>query len=91
MAGITYEAYTAVPLAASGLAKSGSGILGGILVGTSTALTIKVWDSLTATGTVILETTAALTAGQFIRIPAAFATGCFVTVGGVGTFTVFVA
>jgi hypothetical protein len=91
MAGITYEAYTPVPLAASALAKSGAGVLGGILVGTSTALTIKVWDSMTATGAVILETTAALTAGQFVRIPAAFSTGCFITIGGSGTFTVFVA
>lgn len=91
MAGITYEAYTAVPLAASGSAKAGSGVLGGILVGTSTALTIKVWDNTAASGTVILETTAALTAGQFLRIPAAFSTGCFITIGGSGTFTVFVA
>lgn len=91
MAGITFEAYSPVPLAASALAKAGPGVLGGIFVSTSTALTIKVWDSLTATGTVILETTAALTAGQFLRIPAGFGTGCFITVGGVGTFTVFVA
>lgn len=91
MAGITHEAYSAVPLAASGLAKSGAGVLGGILVGTSTLLTIKVWNSLTATGTVIVETTAALTAGEFLRIPAAFSTGCFVTIGGTGTVTVFVA
>lgn len=91
MSEITFEAYGAIPLTASGLAKSGAGILGGILVGTSTALTIKVWDSLSATGTVILETTAALTAGQFVRIPAGFGTGCFITVGGAGTFTVFVA
>ena len=91
MAGTTYEAYAPIPLAASGLAKSGAGILGGILVGTSTGLTIKVWDSLTATGKVILETTAALTAGQFLRIPAGFGADCFITIGGVGTFTVFVA
>lgn len=91
MAGITYEAYTAVPLSASGSAKTGAGVLGGILVGTSTSLTIKVWDNTSAAGTVIVETTAALTAGQFLRIPAAFSTGCFVTIGGTGTITVFVA
>ncbi|MDE3021961.1 MAG: hypothetical protein KGI54_08885 [Pseudomonadota bacterium] len=91
MAGITYPAYSAIPLSASGLAKSGAGVLGGIYVGTSTALTIKVWDSLTASGTVILETTSALTAGSFINLPVAFSTGCFITVGGAGTFTVLVA
>jgi EAL domain-containing protein (putative c-di-GMP-specific phosphodiesterase class I) len=32
-----------------------------------------------------------LTAGEFLRIPAAFSTGCFVTIGGTGTVTVFVA
>ena len=90
MAGIHFEAYAPIPLAASGLAKTGPGVLGGILVGTSSSLTIKVWDALTATGTVILETTAALTAGQFLRIPAGFGVGCFVTIGGTGTVTVFV-
>ena len=90
MAGIQFEAYSAVPLAASGLAKTGPGVLGGILVSTSSSLTVKVWDSLTATGTVIVETTAALTAGQFLRITAGFGVGCFVTIGGTGTFTVFV-
>jgi len=91
MAGIANVGYTAKPLSASGAAATGPGVMGGILVGTSTALTIKVWDSLSATGTVILETTAALTAGTYLTIPAAFSIGCFITVGGVGTFTVFVA
>jgi hypothetical protein len=90
MAGISNPGYNAVPLAATGAAKVGPGFMGGILVGTSTALTIKVWDSLSAAGTVILETTAALTAGQYLTIPACFSTGCFITVGGAGTFTVFV-
>jgi len=91
MAGITYAAYSAVPLSASGSAKAGAGVLGGIYVGTSTALTIQIWDSLSASGTVILATTAPLTAGQFINLPVAFNTGCFITVGGAGTFTVLVA
>ena len=90
MAGITFEAYAAIPLAASGAAKVGPGYMGGILVGTSTSLTIKVWDSLSGAGPVIVETTAVLAAGQFLRIPAAFSTGCFITIGGAGTFTVFV-
>jgi len=90
MAGITFEAFSAIPLNATGAAKVGAGYMGGILVSTSTSLTIKVWDSLSAAGTVIVETTAALSAGQFLRIPAAFGTGCFITIGGSGTFTVFV-
>lgn len=91
MAGIANVGFTAKPLSASGAAQVGPGMMGGILVGTSTSLTIKVWDSLSATGTVILETTAALTAGTYLTIPAAFSIGCFITVGGAGTFTVFVA
>lgn len=90
MAGISNPGYTAVPLSASGAAKTGAGCMGGILVGTSTALTLKVWDSLSAAGTVILETTGALTVGAYLTIPACFSTGCFITVGGAGTFTVFV-
>jgi hypothetical protein len=90
MAGISNPGFTAVPLSATGSAKTGAGVMGGILVGTSTALTIKVWDSLSASGTVILETTAALTAGTYLTIPACFSTGCFITAGGTGTFTVFV-
>lgn len=93
MAGIVNQGFAPIPLAASGLAKTGAGLLGGIIVGTSTALTIKVWDSLTATGTVILETTVAITSSVpfYLPVPAAFNTGCFVTIGGTGTVTVLVA
>lgn len=76
-------------LAASGQVKATDGELVGILVGTSTALTLKIWDSLSATGTVILETTGSLAVGAYLPIPASFGTGCYVTIGGSGTFTVF--
>jgi hypothetical protein len=76
-------------LAASGQVKATDGELVGILVSTSTALTLKVWDSLSATGTAIVETTGTLSAGAYIPMPANFGTGCYVTIGGTGTITVF--
>ena len=93
MAGISNPGYTAVPLAATGTAKTGAGILGGFVIGSGTAITVKIWDSLSATGTVILETTVAATPTlpAFVSVPAAFSVGCFVTIGGTGTITVLVA
>lgn len=75
--------YNYKSMSASGLLKSGDGVLVGFTIASGTAVTIKVWDNTSAAGTVILDTTAALTpAGQFISVPANFGTGCYVTLGG---------
>ena len=82
MPNLIQEAYTPVALTASGLVKTGPGIINQIIVGSGTAVTIKVWDNTSAAGTVILETTAAITPVFVLNIQAAFSVGCFVTLAG---------
>jgi hypothetical protein len=88
MAGLSNSGYVAAPITATALVKTGPGVLGAIVVGSSTAGTIKVWDSLTASGTVILETTSAITAPFVLTLPVAFSVGLFITVGGTLTASV---
>lgn len=85
------ESFNSTPLTASAQIKASDGVLRGVFVSSGTALTLKFWDSLTASGKVIVETTVAMTptAPVFISIPATFSTGCFVTAAGTGSFTVF--
>lgn len=78
----------AVALAATGKVADGDGQLLGFWVGTASSLTIKIWDSLSATGNVILDTTTALTVLGWYPLPASFSTGLFVTFGGTGKITV---
>jgi hypothetical protein len=82
MPNLVQEAYVAAPLSASGLVKTGQGIVASIFVSSGTAVTVKVWDNTSAAGTVILETTAAITPPLNIPLQAAFSTGCFVTLAG---------
>jgi len=68
-----------------------SGALLGYLVTASTALTLKAWDSLTATGTVLHDTTpaVAVTNGPvWIPCNMAYQTGLFITIGGSGSVAV---
>ena len=88
MSGFSNEAYTPKVITASGLVCTGAGVLGGFLVSSSSSLTLKAWDALTATGTVIFDTTAAVTAPTFIRMPAGFTTGLYITIGGTGSVSV---
>ena len=64
--------------------KNTDGALIGIMISSATSGTIKAWDSLTATGTVLFDTTAAvtLTAPHYLPVNMTFATGCFITLGG---------
>lgn len=70
------------PLTASGLVKTGEGVLLGILVSSSTSGTIKAWDNTAASGTVLFDTTAAVTAPLYIPVNMAFASGLYLTLGG---------
>lgn len=81
------EAGNATNTAADALIKTGAGVLLGLVVNSSTSGTATIYDSLTATGTKITNALA-LTAGTFIRIPAAFVTGCFIDLGGTADVTV---
>lgn len=87
------QAFNSTPITASTLIQTGQGVLGGVFISSGTAVTVKVWDSLTATGKVIAETTTGYTTAAtvppvFLKIPAAFSIGCFVTIGGTGAVTV---
>lgn len=90
----TNQSYTPKSISASALIKTGDGQIGGILIASATAGTVKIWDSLTAAGTVIVDTTTGYTTSAtaspvYLDIPAGFSTGLFVTIGGTATITVF--
>lgn len=77
-------------MAASAQVKAGAGSLRGILINSHSSGTIKVWDSLTATGTVIANTITLAAGERFIPFyDCTFATGCYVTIGGTADITVF--
>ena len=65
----------------------GDGQLLGFFVATSSSGTIKIYDSAAQSGTVMLNTTGTLAVGWY-PLPANFATGISITVGGTltGTF-----
>lgn len=76
---------------------SGSGIvvpdgaarIVGVMVSTSTSLTLKFWDNTAGSGTVEMNTTAAITAPVFWPIQFDVTIGCYCTFGGSGTITVY--
>jgi hypothetical protein len=75
-------------ISASTLVRTGAGQLLGIFVASASATpTIKVWDSLTA-ATTILVNTFTPSAGVFYPMPFSFGTGCFVTISGTVDCTV---
>jgi hypothetical protein len=75
-----------VVLAASGGAVVGDGQLVGFFVGSTSSLTLKIWDALSAAGNVLLDTTGVLAVGWY-ALPVTFNTGIFVTFGGTGKIT----
>lgn len=77
-----------VNLSASANVKNGPGQLLGIFVASTSAGTLKLWDSTTAAGTVIVNTFTPL-AATFYPIPACFVNGLFVTITGTIDYTVF--
>lgn len=75
-------------LVASGQVMAGAGGLMGIFVSqASAAPTIKVWDSLTAAGAVLVNTFTPI-AGTFYPMPFFFSVGLFVTISGTVDCTV---
>jgi len=79
---------TTVLSASGAIAPDGDGRIVGIMVGSSTSLTLKIWDGPGAAGTVLLDTTAAITAPAHYPFRATFKNGGFVTFGGTGKITV---
>jgi hypothetical protein len=73
---------------ASALVKTGAGVCHLILVTASTSGTVKLWDAVSAAGTVIVDTLS-VNAGEEYDIPAGFTNGLYITIGGTATVTVF--
>lgn len=71
-------------ISASAQISNTSGVLVGIFISSATGGTIKAWDSLTAAGTVLFDTTAAATLTSPLYVPCnmGFGTGLFITLGG---------
>lgn len=69
---------------------SGNGVVSGFIVNSHTSGTIKLWDSLTATGRVIVDTITLAAGPQVYTFPRPlnFVTGLFVTIGGTADITV---
>ncbi len=84
------EAQENVNMSASALVKSGAGALLGIFCASGSSPTLKVWDSESAAGRVIVNTFTP-TPGLFHPIPGKFKVGCYVTIGGTADITVFYA
>lgn len=80
-------AWVPTNLAASALVRTGPGVIGRIVVNSATTGTLTLWDSLTATGTKIVNAMV-LTPGAFVTIEATFQTGLFATIGGTADITV---
>jgi len=71
---------------ASGLLKSGQGVLQKVIVAASSSGTLTIYDNTAASGTVIL-TAFPLTAGQVYELDIMFQTGCYISIGGTATIT----
>lgn len=88
---IPRQTLRSIQVAATGLAYQGPGRVKGIFVQTSSSLTLKLWDSASAaSGNVILNTPAAITAPAFFPFEADFQSGVFVTFGGTGSIALVV-
>lgn len=78
-----------VNLSASALVKTGQGVVTGIVVGSHTGGTIKLWDNTSAATTVLVNTMTLGAAERFVPLyDAQFRTGLYVTIGGTADITV---
>lgn len=80
-------------LSASAQILAGAGTLYGIIVNSHTSGTIKLWDSLTAANTVIMNTFSFATGSQVYMFPMgiSFYTGLYATLGGTADVTLLTA
>lgn len=76
-------------LTASGLVKTGSGYVMGIIIHSNSSGTIKLWDNTSAAGTVLDNTMTLGVDERFIPLfGKSFSTGLYVTVGGTADISV---
>lgn len=77
-----------VNLSASGLVKTGPGVLYMVKCASASSGTVKLWDNTAASGTVI-QNTMAIDAKEEHYFPAEFATGLYITIGGTADITAY--
>jgi hypothetical protein len=84
------EACETVNISASAAVATGPGSMLGIFVASASATpTIKVWGNNAASGNIIVNTFTPA-AGTFYPIPAKFAAGCYISIGGTVDLTAFI-
>lgn len=84
-----YEKCSPNNITASAQISSTPGAICGIFVSASTTCTLKLWDSLTATGTVFLGTTATLVAPSYFPLKGYFTTGLYATLANTCDVTIY--
>lgn len=76
-------------LTASGLVKTGYGNIEGVIISSHTGGTLKLWDSLTATGATLVNTITFNVGERFIDLyDMGFVTGLYATIGGTADITI---
>lgn len=80
--------YTNITTATTTVVKSGTGILHGIVINTTTAFTITIYDNTSAAGTKIATIAASPVIGSTFTYDVAFATGLTIVTAGASDITV---
>lgn len=76
-------------LTATGAVKTGYGTVKGVIINSHTGGTLKLWDSLSAAGTVVTNTMSFAVGERWVPLfGTAFETGLFATIGGTADITV---
>lgn len=76
-------------ISASGLVKTGAGKVVGVVIGSHSSGTLKLWDALTATTPILVNTMTFGAAERFIPLyDAVFSTGLYATIGGTADITI---
>ena len=76
-------------ISASGLVKTGSGTVTGVIINSHSSGTLKLWDAVTATTPVICNTITFGAAERFIPLYGiTFNTGLYATIGGTADITI---
>ena len=85
----TYDKCSYTNISASALIKTGAGQVYGIVIGSHTTGTVKLWDNTSAATTVLVNTMTLATSERFIPLfGATFGTGLYVTIGGTADITI---
>lgn len=83
------EANSYKNLSASGLVKTGAGVVEGVVINSHTSGTLKLWDNTSAATTVLFNTITFAAGERFIPLfDANFNVGLYATIGGTADITI---